>query len=97
MHTSEVAALVKLLEEAAEEHRIQVLPRDLQMAELRKWLNDALDKSTQLLKDKFNLEERVTDLQVCVCVRARACVCACVCVCVCARARVCVCVCDSHA
>lgn len=61
---SEMDGLARQLEKAAEHHRIQVLPRDRQMTELRTWLSDALDNNAQLLKDKYLLEERVTGLQV---------------------------------
>jgi len=54
---TEIEELKKQLEKEFENHQVKVLPLDSQIAELRKWLDEALAKNTALTKERNNLEE----------------------------------------
>ena len=57
----EIEELKRQLEKELESHQIKLLPLDSQIAELRKWLDEALAKNNILTADKNSLEEDVRD------------------------------------
>jgi len=60
---AEIEELRRLLEKEAENHRVKVLPMDSQIAELRKWLDEATEKNTTLTKEKNHCEEELSEME----------------------------------
>lgn len=60
---AEIEELKKQIERENENHRIQVAPMDSQIAELRKWLDEATEKNTALTKEKNRLEDDLSEME----------------------------------